>query len=90
MTAWTELGALATAGTLALALGGAGAILLAQLPLRQRPLRAPRYRFDAAAALPRPEVVRPPAVARSRVRAISAGTDPATLACCRRPGLSPG
>lgn len=82
MSAWTDFGAPASGGALAFALGGAVAMLLAQLPLR--PLAQPRYGFEPRARpAPQPQVSAP---SRPRVRAISVCVDRATLACRTRPG----
>ena len=84
MSAWTDLGAPASGGALASALGGGVAMLLAQLPLRPRALAQPRYGFEPGARLaPQPQACAP---ARPRVRAISVCVDRATLACRTRPG----
>ena len=86
MSAWTDLGALATGGALAFAVGGGIAMLLAQLPARPQPLAPPRYGFEPRAGLsPQPRTCAP---ARPRVRAISVCVDAATMGCCGRPRLA--
>jgi hypothetical protein len=86
MSAWTDLGALATGGALAFAVGGGIAMLLAQLPARPQSLAPPRYGFEPRVD-PAP---RPPAAAptRPRVRAISVCDDRTTPLCCGRPALA--
>lgn len=86
MSAWTDLGALATGGALAFAFGGGIATLLAQLPLRPQALAQPRYRFEPGVRpAPQPQACAP---TRPRVRAVSVCVDRATLACCIRPMLA--
>lgn len=83
MSAWTDLGALASGGALASALGGGIAMLLAQLPLRPPALAQPRYGFEhGTRPAPQPQACAP---ARPRVRAISVCVDRPTAACFGRP-----
>jgi hypothetical protein len=83
MSAWTDLGALATGGALAFAAGGGIAMLLAQLPLRAQALVPPRHGFEPhACPAPQPQTCAP---ARPRVRAISVCVDRTSPACCRVP-----
>jgi hypothetical protein len=86
MSAWTDLGALATGGALAFAFGGGIAMLLAQLPLRPQPLPQPHHGLEPRAR-PAPQP-RPCAPARLRVPSTPLCAGRVTPACCSRPALA--